>query len=370
MDVAAELFPIRFVCAFGSDLPDGVVALDDIFTADEQTSIVPQEERPGHAADHLAVVTFDVTLDGVIPVARNHAQLTAGGTSIFLEASAVRKAEILSAIPPCSFAGIAASVMPWLLEGGTLSLHHGFDPAAFAVQSAAQNGGMVVLPGAALAPLSAAGALSCADTTVVAVWRSPEQLAATPAWRGRASVVDVASFGEIGVVAMERGSDGLPAGLPLGPAGSFEPDGRAIETMRTRTGTLALRGAMVAADAFPPGAEHGYEPRLSVNDAGFVDTGFTCRLNPSLEKITVTGPPGGLAVIGGYRFAVADIEDQVAAVDPAATVIALPAAILAHRLAGSALYIAKVRSQLRQNGANPLIEGAFRPRRQGTANAA
>ena len=36
MQVAAELFPIRYVCAFGSDLPDGVVPLDDVFAPDHR----------------------------------------------------------------------------------------------------------------------------------------------------------------------------------------------------------------------------------------------------------------------------------------------------------------------------------------------
>ena len=35
---------------------------------------------PATAADHIAVVTFDVTAGGIVPVARNHrAIVTAGG---------------------------------------------------------------------------------------------------------------------------------------------------------------------------------------------------------------------------------------------------------------------------------------------------
>ena len=32
MRAAAELFPIRHVCGFGRNLPDGIVSLDDVFT--------------------------------------------------------------------------------------------------------------------------------------------------------------------------------------------------------------------------------------------------------------------------------------------------------------------------------------------------
>ena len=54
--------------------------------------------------------------------------------------------------------------------------------------------------------------------------------------------------------------------------------------------------------------------------------------------------------------------------DAAATVVPLPGGILAQRLAGSAVDNAAVSTQLRQNGVNPLIVGAFSPR--GKANAA
>ena len=33
MHIAAEIFPVRFVCGFGTGLADGVIALDDVFAA-------------------------------------------------------------------------------------------------------------------------------------------------------------------------------------------------------------------------------------------------------------------------------------------------------------------------------------------------
>ncbi len=78
MQAAAELFPIRYVCAFGGDLPDGVVPLDDVF-APGHRDVVPPPARPGNAAAHVAVVTFDVGADGTRAVARNHMELIAGG---------------------------------------------------------------------------------------------------------------------------------------------------------------------------------------------------------------------------------------------------------------------------------------------------
>jgi hypothetical protein len=366
VQVAADLFPIRFICAYGSDLPDGVVPLDDIFAA-EQGSIVPRSIRSGNAADHVAVVTFDVMTEGLVAVARSHTQLMAGGSAVFLEAGAARSVNILTAIPISSFAGLAASLLPWLLEGGTLSLHHGFAPATFAAQCQAHSGGMIVLPGPALTAIAAAGFLAGADTTVLALWRSPEQLAAAPGWRGESVLVDLASFGEVGLILAQRDAYGLPVAIPVDVVGAPQ-SANVIETMRTKHGTVALRGAMVPVHAFPPGAEYGHGARLTLDEGGFVDTGYTCRLDAASQSLTVTGPPGGVTAIGGYRFRPAEIEAQVAMVDPAATVTALPGGIMAQQLAGSAIDTAAVRGFLLANGANPLIAGAFR--RRGGAKAA
>ncbi len=227
---------------------------------------------------------------------------------------------------------------------------------------------MVVLPGPALPSCAAAGFFSGATTTLLALWRSPEQLSSATSWRGECAVVDLACFGEAGLIAAHRTADGLPAEIPLGVIGAQHPAGAITETQRSKHGTLALRGAMVPVHAFPQGAEHGHNPRLALDKDGFVDTGFTCRQDDAARSLTVTGPPGGITAIGGYRFRPAEVEAQVAAADPAATVVALPGGLMAQRLAGRALDPVSVRAVLLNNGANPLIAGAFRPR--GNANAA
>jgi acyl-CoA synthetase (AMP-forming)/AMP-acid ligase II len=68
MQTAVELFPIRYVCGFGPDLPDGVVPLDDIYTRSDTATAAA---RPGNPAAHVAVITFDVGPEGPVAVARN-----------------------------------------------------------------------------------------------------------------------------------------------------------------------------------------------------------------------------------------------------------------------------------------------------------
>ena len=214
MQAAAELFPIRYVCGFGVDLPDGVAALDDVFAPGPADAIHPPA-RAGNPAAHIAVVTFDVTAAGITPVARNHLELIAGGVAVLLEAGIGEDAAILSAIPASSFAGIAATLIPWMINGGTLALHHDFDKEAFAAQCQTQEPAMLVLPAMALMPLKDTDIVDGAKK-IMAVWRSPERLTACTPWQEEATVIDIACFGEVGLIPARRGIDGMPTPTPSG----------------------------------------------------------------------------------------------------------------------------------------------------------
>jgi AMP-binding enzyme len=351
MLAAAELFPIRHVCAFGRDLPDGIVPLDAVFAADA-SDLVHAALRPGPAAAHVAVVTFDVTTAGVVPVARNAAQLLAGGLGVSLEAGLAPQADILSTIPPASFAGIALGVVPWLLAGGTLALHHGCDPKTLEAQCEVHDGATLILPGPALAPLSEAGCL-LAFKTILALWRAPERLAASALWYRAATLIDVAAFGETGLVAGKRAADGKPVpircggiGAPRGAAGALT----VLETARTRGGTVALRGPMVPTHPFPAGAP--------LSPDGYSDTGFTCVAEG--QALAVTAAPAGITMLGGYRFAQAAMDATVAEADPAASIMAVPDGLLGEHMAGHAPDPQALIATLQARGVNPLIAGAFR----------
>jgi hypothetical protein len=204
MQAAVDLFPIRYVCGFGEAVPDGVVPLDDVFTADAVAV-------PAARADRAAAITFEMDRDGAVPVVHTHADLIAAGEAVFREAGIAAEADILSTIPPAGFAGIAVTLLPWLLAGGALHLHHGFDAEAFAAQSAALNGGTVVLPGPAVAPLAEAGHIGTSAAAVLALWRAPERIAAAPAWQSETALVDIAAATETGLLARRRGDGDMPA---------------------------------------------------------------------------------------------------------------------------------------------------------------
>ena len=365
MEAAAEVFPIRHVCSFGDHLPDGAVGLDDIFEAD--ASEFPQTSvRPGSAAAHLAAVTFGVDANGFIPMARSHAELTAGGLAPFLECGAPPGENFLSTIPISSFAGLAVSLMPWLLSGGSLNLHQGFDPDTFGAQLRTLQEGVVILPASAMIALEQSNFLSGADRTLISLWRAPERLAAATAWPGVASVVDVAAFGDFGIVAARRDENGMPAAIPNGvvsaPRGAIGAM-TVIETARSGAGTLTLRGPMVPTSAFPPAPDEGPVQRLASNKGGYRDTGYACRLDRRTQSLAITAPPAGLVTVGGYPFGQNAIEGCVAKADTEATIIALPDADLGQRLAGTTADRNRLHAELQSAGVNPLISGAFRPRR-------
>ena len=124
--------------------------------------------------------------------------MIAGGLAVALEAGLPEDGAILTAVPLTSFAGLALAVVPWLLSGGALHLHHPFEPDAFAMQRKEIGAGLVVLPGATLTALGQPARPN--GETIAALWRAPERLSSQPAWHGPAALVDVAAFGELGLI--------------------------------------------------------------------------------------------------------------------------------------------------------------------------
>jgi len=360
MQVAAEVFTIRHVCSFGNNLPDGVTALDDLL---DQTAAELQFARESDPAAHIALVSFDVTPAGLTPVARNHAELIAGGRAALLEAGIESDANLLGCCATGSFAGLALTMMPWLLSGGTLSLHHGFDADAFPTQCRDDNCDTVVVPGALVSQIAAAGLLAAAEIkNVLAVWRTPERLSAGVAWRHpNARLTDMLVFGETAVVGSRRAADGLP--VPLRAFAVTAPSGSdhavpIMETARTGNGTLALRGPMVPHHPFPPGSDRLGTPHLKADAAGFVDTLYPCRLDWTAGTVEVTGPPPSIVSVGSYRFVLSELEGLVRRIDSSAFVTALPDTLAGHRLAGISGH-GGARGELATLGVNPLIADAF-----------
>jgi hypothetical protein len=366
-EIAAEIFPIRYVCGYGPEAPDGVVPLDDIFLVHKLDPIPAWEEErgrePGPGA-HLAVITWDVSPEGLFPVGRSHAELIAGGLAVMLESSVQQDAALLSTLTLSSFAGLAITILPWLLTGGTLALHHPFDAEVLLRQLGAAELDAVLLPGPLATQLAERiqdAGISC--PSMVGVWRTPERLSRAVPWRAAGNrMTDVMVFGETGLLAACRGPSGKPDAIRFGIVKAPRAQKAGIvagEIRPTAAGTVAMRGPMVPRAPFPPGAERGGSPYFKIAANGFVDTGYGCRSD--IGSMIVTGPPPGMVSVGGYRFMLAQVQELVGGINAApANIAVLPDGFAGHRLVGAAADVQAVQEALALHGANPLLGGAFR----------
>ncbi len=356
LEVAAELFPIRAICGFGCAAADGIVPLDDLLvsTGEHPDTIL----FPDRAYAAYALVTFDTTENRIVPIARDTAQLLAAGRLIRQRAQLGPQAIILSTLPPTSFAGLSAALVPWLLCGGTLVLHHPFDPVTLRQQAEQERCDAIVVPDAMLAGLCDCSWIAPESIrSVTAVWRAPERLSGAAQWtKPDVTLVDVLAFGETALLAARRCSSGRTLPWPKG-ALSIAPGGPdCANVSMTPNGTLGMSGALAA----PPFAPYGSETVTATSgNSGYVDTGYSCRMNAGDESLIITAPPAGLVAVGGYRFAIRDLQLKIRSIDSNGVLAALPHAMLGHRLAGHAGHAA-MRDMLQTMGMNPLLPAAFR----------
>jgi hypothetical protein len=365
MNAAVEAFSIRHVCGFGSGLPEGVASLDDVIA--NGTRAMPLATQDGRRA---AIVSFDVTAEGFRAVPRTHLQLIAGGLAMSLETGVPQGATILSGFAPSSFAGVASSLVLWLLSGGTLALHHPFDDRVMEQQVAEQRATVLIAPAALALRLAEGGMLwrPSALRQVIGLWRAPEQVATSPTWPvEHAMLTDVYLFGEAGLFAARRGAGGAPATIRPGPFTSPRDAADAPitgEILLTPKGTLALRGPMIPVAAWAP-------PTTPANSSmpppalDYVDTGYAARLDRTTGALCITAPPSGIMAVGGYRFLAQDLEAWAKRLGQGALLTALPDRISGHRLAGRAQDNARAREAMLELGLNPLMAEAFRDSRLG-----
>ena len=362
MNAAADAFSIRHVCGFGNDLPEGMASLDLALETQSATSrAVTQDGR------RAAIISFDVTGDGLRPVPRTHLNLIAGGLALSLESDLPQGSIVMSAFAPSSFAGLASSLVIWLLSGGTLALHHPFDGEVFEQAINEHCCETLVAPAQVTMWLGEIDLASRMPSLrhVIGLWRAPEQVASSPAWTSEHTVLtDIYLFGEAGLFGARRAADGAPAPILPGPHGTpRDVPGSSIsgEILVTPRGTLALRGPMVTPAAYPPSLPPS-DLLAAPSPRDFVDTDYAARLDRSTGVICITAPPSGIMAVGGYRFLSQDLQEWARRLGPGALLTALPDRLSGHRLAGRALDNARAREALGELGLNPLMVEAFRDR--------
>lgn len=300
-EAAAELFHLSFPCAFGSNVPDGVIVLDE-----PEEGAAAENARPVTPASP-SIVTFDTSADGFFAVARNDAQWLAAGMATLLEADIRSGDRIVSALPLNSLAGIGAVLVPWLLSGGTLQLLHGAStPRAEMEQD--DHGTHLVGPAIALARMAQEQVTPFASCVAVHRNASMESMdfSSLPAER----VVDLYVFGESGLVPIDREHGSAPSPIPLGPifAPSSSESGTIVLETRADKGEVLVRGPMVPRSAFPVA---GKAPGLYLDQEGFLRSGFRCRSDGN-GSVIIEGGPDRVATVGALRFGLDDLERRLA----------------------------------------------------------
>lgn len=290
-DTAADLFALRFVFGLGRDVADGLMEVEQILGELPDDLEPAPTRRDQNAADHVATLTWTRSTSGEpLPIARSHNQWIACGLMPYLELSLPQAPNVLLPYALTGMAGIGAGLIPWLLSGGTLHLHHPGSLRRLAAHADAADADIVLCPGALVPALDRR--IERPDCRIVPVWQAHSP---APAPHGsNRELVDLHIADEFAMVARTREGSALPRPLPSGRIGSPSAATQApalleiaIDT-ETSPAMLKVRGAMVPDSAWP-----ACKVRMPTDKAGFVDT--LLPLRQTENGITGFGIPGQMA---------------------------------------------------------------------------
>ncbi|HZP09577.1 class I adenylate-forming enzyme family protein [Methyloceanibacter sp.] len=309
--VAAPHLFVRFVLAFGQDLPDGVASLDEAILPRSGARAVVAPPRKGPA-----LISFTARAEmPFVPVPRNEDELLAQGAMTVVALSLDSRDVILNPYPLTGPAGLALALAPWLISGSQLAQHQPFDYAAFVQQLLATGTTVTALPSPVLEELAKDRVLEerrCALRRIGAVWTTHEH--ALPLSLGTGALLfDLYPLGDLAGVVLRRETRLSHSPLPLGPI-SVSENGDAAVFVETRlrqeddaaaggarSGEVLLRGPVV-----PQGAR---KAPLLPDSEGYVATGLRAEIEqdgvaPSLRLLR----DPELLHHGGFAIAASELD--------------------------------------------------------------
>lgn len=218
-DVAGDLFALRFVFGLGNDIPDGLIELGPMLAEMGDHLQFQAGDTRADAADHTATICWSRSGEENMPVSRSHNHWMAAGSHVVKETGIEEGSSILVPYSLSGLTGLGAGLMPWLLTGGTLHLHHPTSLNNLAAHAKAVKADVVMTPGPLAQTLDRR--LSDMGPTILAAWNiaSPD-----PApFAARCALVDLHVADEFVLTAKPRGPSArarpIPLGKPDGPQG-------------------------------------------------------------------------------------------------------------------------------------------------------
>lgn len=241
--VAARTFGLRFVAAFGPQVPDGVIGLDEIVLA------VPNRGRVGFS-ESAGIVTFGGDPD--YPVHRSADALVAA-TAAHLVAARIEPGDrVLSLVAPADLRGVVTGLAAALLAGGALEAHGLFSGATVDAALAHDAPTHLVVPGW-MEPALAESDLSRRLRSTTFVHRAPFMLTERGDFDG--VVLDALSLDEDALVTRRRGGDDI--GTALAGGGRDPSTGGLLRLRRGPDGRLSHSGPAGATEPFSRNAHSG-----------------------------------------------------------------------------------------------------------------
>ncbi len=328
-----DLLSVRAILAFGADTPDGVIPLDGVF---ENSDDVPQPEpapleTPVNAND-VATICWSGG-DGILPgaVPRSHNQWIAAGMMQLLEAGIERDSTILCPYPLSGLVPIGAFMVPWLLSGGTLCLHHPIDTDVLAVQLRDHSVSYTGLPPAVIDVLKRQGVFDPGSagsklSALACLWpaailpKNAEEYASDLMM----PVIDLRSVGEYAYHARRRVAGEAPGLLGQGDVTypTNKSGGAALLSTRVKggitsnaakasllTGDLMIKSPMMFDEFYPTTVEDADEPVLAKDSRGYVNTGLRCLLIGNVvPKIDIIRHDGNVICHGGLNVSANELD--------------------------------------------------------------
>jgi acyl-CoA synthetase (AMP-forming)/AMP-acid ligase II len=203
--LAARYFGLRFVCAFGPHVPDGVVDLDRVILEFEPPPKIDARPTTADAAGASGIVTFSRRNGVPQPVFRPSASVMAAAASFLVAAKIEPGERVLSLLAPDDHRSLTTGLVASLVSGATLECHGLFSGRTFLTALTDRTPTHIVAPGW-MEPALAAADLPASVASVVLVHEAPTRFRAKTTLQR--PIIDVLAFGELALIAGARKPSG------------------------------------------------------------------------------------------------------------------------------------------------------------------